>query len=324
VFDEDGKLYQTVGNFYILTTAGLSAVVGDRIGWNMDGFNAALQMLQAENPNCTVFDRYTTRDLALTFLLYLDLENYVDWNTGECRFDTEEFTRFLEFVKSFPTVFDWESDMGADDFDENTRMLMGLQLMKQCNFANFEDLQLNTVGLGDTPCTFIGYPTENGVGSMFAQIGNSIAITSACQDKEAAWQFVRQYFLPEYQEQFLGSVFPTNLSVYEKMKLEAMTPRYQRNPDGSYMLNAEGQRIEEDRGNMVINGVSYPYKTVTEEEIAVVEEIIAETGSILHTDRSLKEIIIEGAAPYFAGQRSVEEVAKLIQSKAMLYVNEQR
>ena len=69
-FEENGHLYQTVGNFYVLTTAGLSNVVGDQIGWNMDEFNAAMQMLQAENPNSTVFGAYMTKDTALTFLLY--------------------------------------------------------------------------------------------------------------------------------------------------------------------------------------------------------------------------------------------------------------
>ena len=108
------------------------------------------------------------------------------------------------------------------------------------------------------------------------------------------------------------------------MKSEATTPKYQRNPDGSYMLSAEGKRIEEDRGSMQVNGVTVPYKTATEEDVARVEEIINATTNILHTDDSLKEIIIDGALPYFADQRSVDEVVKLIQSKAMLYVNEQR
>ena len=159
---------------------------------------------------------------------------------------------------------------------------------------------------------------------MFAQIGNSFAITSTCADKEAAWQFIRQFFLPEYQEQFLGEVFPTNRAVYEKMKSEATTPKYQRNPDGSYMLSEEGKRIEEDRGSMQVNGVTVPYKTVSDEDVARVEEIINATTNILHTDDSLKKIIIDGALPYFADQKSVDEVVKLIQSKAMLYVNEQR
>ena len=323
-FEENGKLYQTVGNFYILTTAGLSRVVGDQIGWTMDEFQEAMSRLQAENPNCTVFERYTTQDLALTFLLYLELENYVDWSSGECGFQSDGFIKLLEFVKSFPTVYSWETDGGADDYDTDTRLLMGLQLMKQCNFACFEDLQVNTAGLGGEPCTFVGYPTENGVGSMFAQIGNSFAITSSCADKDAAWQFIRQFFLPEYQEQFLGEVFPTNRSVYEKMKSEATTTKYQRNPDGSFMLNEEGKRIEEDLGSMQVNGVTVPYRTASEEDVARVEEIINATTNILHTDDSLKRIIIDGALPYFADQRSVDEVVKLIQSKAMLYVNEQR
>ena len=323
-FEENGKLYQTVGNFYILTTAGLSRVVGDHIGWTMDEFQDAMSRLQAENPNCTVFERYTTQDLALTFLLYLELENYVDWSSGECGFQSDGFIKLLEFVKSFPTVYSWETDGGADDYDTDTRLLMGLQLMKQCNFACFEDLQVNTAGLGGEPCTFVGYPTENGVGSMFAQIGNSFAITSSCADKDAAWQFIRQFFLPEYQEQFLGEVFPTNRSVYEKMKSEATTTKYQRNPDGSFMLNEEGKRIEEDLGSMQVHGVTVPYRTASEEDVARVEEIINATTNILHTDDSLKRIIIDGALPYFADQRSVDEVVKLIQSKAMLYVNEQR
>ena len=228
-------------------------------------------------------------------------------------------------MKSFPTSFDWTNpDLTANDFDQDTRLRMGLQLMKQCNFACFEDLQANTAGLGGAPCTFIGYPTAEGVGSMFAQIGNSFAITANCADKDAAWQFVRQFFLPVYQEQFKGSVFPTNKAVYEEMKNEARTPQYERNPDGSFQLDSEGKRIEADRGITQVNGTSYRYLTVTEEEIAQVEEIISATTNILHTDGSLKAIIQEGAAPFFADQRSAAEVAKLIQSKASIYVNEQR
>ena len=95
-FEENGMLYQTVGNFYILTTAGLSRVVGDHIGWTMDEFQEAMSRLQAENPNCTVFERYTTQDLALTFLLYLELENYVDWSSGECGFQSDPVRRIYQ------------------------------------------------------------------------------------------------------------------------------------------------------------------------------------------------------------------------------------
>ena len=196
--------------------------------------------------------------------------------------------------------------------------------MKQCNFVTFEDVQKNTLGLGGIPCTFVGYPTEHGVGSMFAQIGNSFAISSSCADKDAAWQFVREFFLPSYQNQFKGSVFPTNLQVYEEMKRDAMTVQYERNPDGSYVLNDEGQRVEADRGSVEVGGTMVKLGVVTQEECDLVEQIIRSTSHVLSTDSSLKDIIVSGAAGYFADQRSVEETAQQIQSRANLYVNEQR
>ena len=324
-FEEDGKLYQTVSNFYILTTGGLSARVGDQMGWTMEDLQKAMQALRAENPESTVFDRFITADDVLTFLLYLELEDYVDWTTGECFFDSDSFIRLLEFVGSFPESFDWEAENPTlADMDSDARILEGIQLLKQCNFNRFEDAQTNTVGLGDAKCSFVGYPTENGYGSMFAQIGDSFAITSNCKDPEAAWQFVRQFFLPEYQEQFKGFVFPTNLAVYEDMKQDAMTVEYERNPDGSFVLNEDGSRKEAERDTTTLNGRIYQFRIVSQEDVALVETVIAATTRVLGMDDSMKAIITEGAAPFFAGQRSAEEAARLIQSKAVLYVNEQR
>jgi hypothetical protein len=135
---------------------------------------------------------------------------------------------------------------------------------------------------------------------------------------------VRQFFLPDYQEQFMGFVFPTNLQVYENMKEDAMTVKYERNPDGSFVLNEDGSRKEAERDTTTVNGRLYQFRIVSEEDVALVEKVIAATTRVLGMDDSMKAIITEGAAPFFAGQRSAEEAAKLIQSKAVLYVNEQR
>ena len=321
-WEEDGKLYQTISNFYILTTAGLSRNVGYDMGWTRAEFNAAMAELLAVNPQASAFDSYTTRDDILTFMLYLELEGLVDWHSGACSFDSESFRQLLSFVKTFPAAYNWAAS-GAEELDTDGRMLAGMQLLKQCNFTKFEDVQVNTIGLRGEDCTFIGYPTESGVGSMFAQIGNSFAISAACADKDAAWQFVRQFFLPEYQAQYVGSFFPTNRALYEQMKREAMTTQYRRNPDGSYLLDEDGQRVEADRGSAMVGGLTYAYQTVTEAEAALVEQIIDATDHVLHVDSSLEQIIKEGAAAYFADQRELDEVVRTIQSRAALYVSEQ-
>ena len=44
----------------------------------------------------------------------------------------------------------------------------------------------------------------------------------------------------------------------------------------------------------------------------------------LNYDMSILDIVTEQAQAYFAGQKSADEVAKLVQSKANIYVNEQR
>ena len=321
-WEEDGKLYQTVSNFYVLTTAGLSRNVGYDMGWSRADFNAAMAALQTVNPQASAFDSYTTRDTILTFMLYLELEELVDWHTSTCFFDSESFRELLAFVKTFPVAYNWAAS-DAEDLDTDGRLLTGEQLLKQCNFTCFEDVQVNTVGLRGEDCTFIGYPTGSGIGSMFAQIGNSFAISSACADKDAAWQFVRQFFLPEYQEQYVGSFFPTNRAVYEQMKREAMTTQYRRNPDGSFLLDEDGRRVEADRGSATVGDRTYAYQTVTEAEAALVEQIIAATDHVLHVDSSLEKIIDEGSAAYFADQRDLDEVVQSIQSRASLYVSEQ-
>ena len=56
----------------------------------------------------------------------------------------------------------------------------------------------------------------------------------------------------------------------------------------------------------------------------LVEQIVAATTHVLSTDDSLKEILVSGAAPYFVDQRSLDETVRQIQSRASLYINEQR
>ena len=324
-FEQNGRLYQTVSNFYILTTAGLCDAVGEKMGWNFDSFRAAWERQLARNPQSTVFDVYTTKDDALTFLMYLDLDSYVDWSTGRCGFDSDGFRSLLSFLKDFPDSINWASLSGTGvEFDQDNRLLAGEQLLKQCSFTCFDDAQYNTLGLRGAPVCFVGYPTEHGVGSMFAQMGNSFAVSSRCADKEAAWQFVREFFLPAYQEQFKGFCFPSNRAVYEEMKSEAMAEQYRRNPDGSYQLDEDGRRVPADRGSVQSGGAEYPLRPATEEDVALIEELIAATTHVVSTDESLKEIITSGAAAYFAGEQDVQTAAAQIQSKADLYVNEQR
>ena len=54
------------------------------------------------------------------------------------------------------------------------------------------------------------------------------------------------------------------------------------------------------------------------------QEVINSSTKMMDYDQSIINIVLEESAAYFAGQKSAEDVAKLIQSKANIFVNEQR
>lgn len=43
-----------------------------------------------------------TKSGMLYTLLAYDLDSYIDWETGKCSFDSEDFQKVLEFVNTFP------------------------------------------------------------------------------------------------------------------------------------------------------------------------------------------------------------------------------
>ena len=63
---------------------------------------------------------------------------------------------------------------------------------------------------------------------------------------------------------------------------------------------------------------------VTQEQYDTVMELIESTTNFLDYDQSVLSIITEEAAGYLAGDRSVEEASRLIQSRVSLYIQEQK
>ena len=63
---------------------------------------------------------------------------------------------------------------------------------------------------------------------------------------------------------------------------------------------------------------------MTKEETDAFMEQLYSFTQVYKQDDTLLNIITEESAPYFAGQKSAQEVAKVIQSRAQIYVNEKR
>lgn len=148
------------------------------------------------------------------------LDSYIDWESGQCSFDDATFREALEFINTFPDETAWDG-FGKDEvgFTELTeRMLSGRQMLMSKRFTSPGAIREYDALFGGR-CAFVGFPVEDGsMGSCFEPTGEIAAITSACRNKDAAWEFIRQYLLPKkvsIDEQLFS--IPVNLTNYNQV-----------------------------------------------------------------------------------------------------------
>ncbi len=318
----DGKLCATFSNFYISTVIGASSVVGTEPGWTYDQFNKALASMPE---GCTAFDVYTTRADMLQSCLALDMDDFVNWGTGECRFDSQQFIDLLEFSAQFPAEFDWDNYEWTEEDDSMNRLAQGKQMLAQTTIYSLDDLLYNDYAqyLGGS-ITYVGFPSNNGTGNMLGMTDGRYAMSAKSTHKDAVWQFMRMFFAADYQEELWG--LPSNKKVFEEKAKEATTIQYQKDADGNYLLDDKGEKIPIVRYSIwnEETGKSEDVYAVPQELVEQVIELINTTDKVANYDSSIFEIVNDQAKAFFEGQKSAQDVAKLIQSKANIFVNEQR
>lgn len=317
-YEVDGKLCAAVPGFGVMTLMGASAVVGDEMGWTYDAFNAALATMPE---GCTALDWYFTRETMLNYCLAIDLDSYMNWSSGECRFDSDEFKALLQFCAQFPSNEEMENyEPDAEDAAEY-RIAHGMQMLSLVSLATFNETgDSNPFG---TDVTYIGFPNGKGDGGCIITEMEGYAITSACKDKDAAWQFVRTFFTEDYQRN--SYYFPTNKNAFDYLLNDAKEIEYERDSAGHILLDENGEKKRLVIG-MTYDGTTYRniYSGLSEDTANAIVALVNAASRRANFDDSISNIVLEGAQGYFAGQKSLDETAKLIQSKANIYVNEQR
>ncbi|MCR5664939.1 MAG: extracellular solute-binding protein [Oscillospiraceae bacterium] len=319
----NGQLYETCSNFTVITGVGASRVVGTQPGWT---YRELMDTLQKMDKDCTVFGVGETRYDILQYCLTLDLDHFVDWNSGKVSFDSQEFIDFLNFTKNFPADFDWEHYEWSEEDNDYNRIRSGRQLLQYYYISAFSDISyLENIYGGLNGFTFKGLPTAEGVGSMLS-LGTGFGISAKCENKEAAWSFVRTFMTEDYQDANQWN-FPSNLNSFNKLKQKAMTVEYWLDDSGKKIIDEEtGEPMKMDKGgywdeekNEWVSIYSY-----SAEEVGKIEELVRGTSKVYDLDDSINQIIREQIEAFFAGQRSAEDTARLIQSKVSIYVNEKR
>ena len=318
--EQDGHLYRTASSFQINTVAGAASVVGPGPGWTLEQFKKALASMPE---GCTPFSEYITRGEILYTMLSMAMDELVDWNTGKCYFDSPVFRDILEFAAQFPEEYNWDDHEWTEEDDEPNRIAAGKQMLMQVYLDDFYTLQMYNAMFGGE-ASFVGYPVSEGVGNALVPNDGGFAISRKCAYPEVAWQFVRKSFTKDYQTQY-GWGFPSNRAAFDERLKEAMTPQYQQDGNGNYILDENGEKIELRRGGWGWGSLEVEFYALTQEEADQILRIIDSATRIQGDgDDELMQIITQDTEPYFAGQKSLNDVVKQLQSKMNIYINEQR
>ncbi len=314
----NGGLYVIFNEVYINTLVGAESVVGNRYSWSLEEL---LEAFSAMPEDSTIFEYVYSRKDIFYYLMRMRLESYIDRKTGQCTFDGADFRSTLEFINSFPEESAW-TDQDADEINREItkRILSGRQLLHFEVFARLVDIQwLDTsFGLGGR-AAFIGFPTEDGSAgsSFYLPYGTrELAMSSACREKEAAWEFLRQILLPRYTDLSDNMLYERHVSAlsinredYERMIRFDMTQK-----------NAVKQ-VRFLYGN---EQAPVSCRAATQEELTRYEDFINSIDKIEFFDNTVYDIVEESASPYFAGDKTLDETIQLIQNRVTLYVNENR
>lgn len=313
VFDAyavDGKLYSVIPAFSVQTVMGKTADVGETPGWTL----ADLKALMEAHPEASVFGKSTVRSEILWQIMGFSGSRFVDRNSGKCHFDTQEFIDLLEFMTQFPEEFDYDSE-GEDYWkDYESQYRSGKTLLMNISLSSFDNYIYWAHGMFGEPVTLIGFPSEEGIGAAISA-ESEYAISAKSDNKEGAWEFLRYYLTEEYQKG--DEIY--NMPVLREALLEKMEKAKER----PYWENEDGTKEYYDRTYWIGNE-QIIMEPLSEEEaddlLAYIESVTVSS----YYDESLLNIIQEETEAFFKGDKSAEEVAKIIQSRAQVYINESR
>ena len=308
-----GGLYLLFGEVSVVTLIGPEHIVGERSGRTLDEL---LETLSSMPPESTILRYNTTRDEVFFRLLSAQMDQFVDWNTGKTSFDSEKFYKMVTFLETVPDKF--ETSLTHQQVLEECaqRMLEGEQMLEVAALAMMPDVaRLDTYFMDRA--IFVGYPTVDGsLGSMFTLHGGILSMSATCQNKEAAWEFMR----PLIQKKYDGNEI-TYKHQYALMKIPVNL--------SNYIAGNEADLENPDMYAYGPSGVHYPNSTKVgpvkdEEYIERFDNLVNNTSQIYWPDDELANIVWECLGPYFAGDRTMEDTVRMLDSRVGLYVSEMR
>jgi ABC-type glycerol-3-phosphate transport system substrate-binding protein len=229
---------------------------------------------------------------------------FIDWEQYKANLDSEEFMRILEASRGLLNR-EGLPDINREDTSEFAKMLRREQLVSFTLLNRPRNYQEFTDALGNI--RVIGIPTSQGGADFIVPYVETLGITASSEHKEEAWLFVRRFLQPpnssrsaKLSEIFIDG-FPLRIDLYEKLIAECMkTTAIAYTVDGSFSLGKMTQ-AEADNLSEIINNAKPKGQGL---DIEIWRHIAGDLNN------------------FYAGGKTVEETARIMQHRVQTYLDE--
>lgn len=283
----DDKYYVMPYRFKLDTMMTLKETLQEAEGWTLEQLKEVLTERESE----ALYVGARAWDvLYICIVMDEESKDFVDWESGECHFDSEEFVELLYFSEKYADSQNaLVSDMELDKMKNNeilTKRVYGISSVETF-LLTIDELE----GEG----TFIGYPVKAGNGTYVDGIGFALNSSSKC--KEGAKEFLEYLISEEVQFEMGRSM-------------------------GFLPVNKEAlqQTIEAE----ITEGTALGKKYFTKEQSDEFWALLEKSKPAGKNYANIVDILYEETGAFYSGDKSAEEVAGIIQNRVQLYLDEQK
>jgi len=160
--------------------------------------------------------------------------------------------------------------------------------------------------------TLLGLPSSDGRGPMF-EAYTSVGVSAQASDKDACIEFIKIILSDEIQEDLaMQEHFVLNRDALRKGGKAAV--EFYNGPAGDMMFG-----YDSSTGEPLANRIKF-----SEKNIETLESIILSCSGMHTEDQAVNLILIEEMPAYFTGQKSLDDVIKIVQDRVQKVLDERK
>ena len=275
----------------------------NRLGWSV----SELMAYDRANPEKKL-STDATSSYVFSICTSQTMDAFVDLENGTVNFDCPQFREILEYAHTYPATQGGEVYRIYDeDGLVNTvfvEALLALQSIPRLRFG----------GEGQ----FIGYPTMDGSPRFLLRASSdavSLGICATSGKKEGAWDFIEYVLSHDFADGHSGG---SGISTYGGI------------PTNKEILEKHWKALRDDDVNAQINnmqlssagGLTFQTHSFTQEEVDLFHQLLDCAVAQDPRMKQISSIVSEEVQPYFADQKSMDQVIEIIEGRVQLYLQE--